>query len=145
MLKTRLILRVMTLLGVGDVIQNGLQDGRHLKFYKKFKFIEKMRNCKLNQQVLYDWANNKCSWKNRRKRYWIFLRPRLAFKGQPTSQSPKHATVFFCSLSRYLNALKNILVFLFSKKSKGLLGISHCVTPLTFKWRDRLHLWWLHF
>ena len=35
------------LLRVRDVIQNGHQDGRHLGFYPKFKFIGKTRNLQI--------------------------------------------------------------------------------------------------
>ena len=37
----------MTLLGGRDVIQNGHQDGRHLGFHKKFKFIVKTRKLQI--------------------------------------------------------------------------------------------------
>ena len=33
----------MALLGIHDVIPNGRKDGRHLKFYSKFKLFEKTR------------------------------------------------------------------------------------------------------
>ena len=37
----------MALLGVRDVIQNGCQDGSHLGFYYKFKFIGKTQKLQI--------------------------------------------------------------------------------------------------
>ena len=42
------MLWVIALLGIRDVIPNSGQDGRHLGFYLRFKFIAKMRKLKIS-------------------------------------------------------------------------------------------------